>query len=197
MATWASISAATIVQERRWDAEYFVNAYNDYLNEIFGRSQQWVSLGKASSKLTSGHTPHHHDVSLGDTPFITVECIDPLALNLEKAKRVWVRHAEGELSRVLVKFGDVLITIKRRIALAYPVLNDPGRMVVNQDVAVMTPKPGLRPGYIAAVLVSRVGQYQALRYATEQMNPYINVTTLGRVVIPHERIASKLPLRML
>jgi hypothetical protein len=184
MAIWATTSAATVAIERRWDAEFFVNPYNDYLTHTFALWKDWVSLSDASAKLTSGHTPLRHDVSEGDTPFITVECVDPLALILEKSKRVWAHHVAGELSRVRVKRGDVLITIKRRIALACPILDEPGVMAVNQDVAVMTPKSGLRPGYIAAVLNSRIGQFQALRHATEQMNPYINVTTLGRVLIP-------------
>ncbi|MBI4663204.1 MAG: hypothetical protein HY735_30725 [Verrucomicrobia bacterium] len=134
MATWNSINAATIATERRWDAEFFVNPYNDYLTQTFSRWTDWVSLSSSSQKLTSGHTPLRHDVSEGDTPFITVECVDPLALNLEKSKRVWARHANGELSRVCVKRGDVLITIKRRIALACPILDEPGLMAVNPEL---------------------------------------------------------------
>jgi restriction endonuclease S subunit len=107
-----------------------------------------------------------------------------LGLNRQKAKRIWAHHAHGELKRACVSQGDVLITIKRRIAISTPILFEPGLMAVNQDVVVMTPKPGFRPGYIAAVLNSRVGQYQALRHATEQMNPYLNVGALGRLRIP-------------
>lgn len=182
--TWGSADAKQLASAHRWDAEFFVNPYNKYLHKMFLRWKNWVSLADASVKLTSGHTPLYHDVSEGDTPFITVECVDPLALNLEKAKRIWAYQARGELSRVCITPNDVLITIKRRIAISTPVVKGPGLMAVNQDVVVMTPKPGLRPSYIAAVLNSRVGQFQALRYATEQMNPYINVTTLGGLLIP-------------
>jgi hypothetical protein len=184
VATWAAIRASQVADASRWDSDFFINPYNEFLNELFARWRDWISLIDASERLTSGHTPLRHDVTQGDTPFITVECVDPLALNLEKAKRIWAHHARGELSRVRVRRGDVLITIKRRIAISSPVLDEPGLMAVNQDVVVMTPKPALRPGYVAAVLNSRVGQYQALRLATEQMNPYINVTTLGQLRIP-------------
>lgn len=184
MATWAAIQAEAITRAVRWDAEFFVNEYNEFLTSIFARWDDWISLAAASVKLTSGHTPLRHDVSVGDTTFVTVECVDPLGLDFDKSKRVWAHHALGELSRVCVKQGDVLITIKRRIGVSCPILEDPGLMVVNQDVVVMTPKPGLRPAYIAAVLNSRVGQFQALRHATEQMNPYINVGTLGQLLIP-------------
>ncbi|HLW80238.1 MAG TPA: hypothetical protein VKU44_11635 [Terriglobia bacterium] len=184
MATWATIEASEVANARRWDADFFVNPYNTFLIELFARWGDWISLVGASERLTSGHTPLRHDVTQGDTPFITVECVDPLALNLEKAKRIWAHHARGELSRARVRRGDVLITIKRRIAISSAILVEPGLMAVNQDVVVMTPKPAFRPGYVAAVLNSRIGQYQALRLATEQMNPYINVTALGQLRIP-------------
>ena len=184
MATWDTVRAKAVANSARWDAEFFVNEYNEFLRSIFTGWKEWISLADASSKLTSGHTPLRHDVSIGDTPFVTVECIDPLGLNYAKTKRVWMRHAQGELTRACAKKGDILITIKRRIGVSCPILDDPGLMAVNQDVVVMTPKAGLRPAYIAAVLNSRVDQFQALRHATEQMNPYINVGTLGQILIP-------------
>lgn len=169
----------------RWDAEFFVNSYSSYLDDVFRRWSDWEPLSKvAAKKITSGHTPRRHDVEIGDTPFITVECVNPLALDLAKTKRVWARHLAGELSRVKVSKGDVLTTIKRRIGISYPVLRDHGPIAVNQDVALITPKPAFRTGYLASVLNSRIGQYQALRYATEQMNPYINVQTLSQILIP-------------
>lgn len=184
MGTWATVEASNISEALRWDAEFFVNPYNEFLENIFAKRRDWVSLSAACKKLTSGHTPLHHDVSEGDTPFITVECVDPLTLNLQKAKRIWAYRARGELARVCVTRGDVLVTIKRRIAISVPIMTDPGLMAVNQDVVVMTPRREFRPGFVAAVLNSRIGQFQALRNATEQMNPYINVTTLGQLLIP-------------
>ena len=184
MSEWATVQAIDIAAASRWDAEFFVNPYNDYLNKLFARWTDWISLKAASDKLTSGHTPLRHDVTEGDTPFVTVECVDPLRLNADKTKRIWAAHAIGELSRACVSKGDLLITIKRRIGISSPVLDDPGLMAVNQDVVVMTPKKGFRPGYVAAVLNSRIGQFQALRHATEQMNPYLNVTSLGQLLIP-------------
>jgi hypothetical protein len=76
MEGWAAVGSSSITDSRRWDAEFFVTPYNDFLNEIFERWHQWESLESISSKLTSGHTPYHHDVSEGDTPFVTVECVD-------------------------------------------------------------------------------------------------------------------------
>jgi hypothetical protein len=184
MATWATEQAANITSAARWDAEFFVNPYNGFLEDLFSRWGAWVSLDDASVKLTSGHTPYHHDVSEGDTPFVTVECVDPLGINFGKTKRIWAHQASGELARVCVKKGDVLITIKRRIGNSCPVVEDLGLLAVNQDVVVMTPKGGMNPSFISAVLNSRVGKFQALRLSTEQMNPYINVETLGKVLVP-------------
>ena len=162
MSVWATTEASEIKRELRWDAEFYVNPYNEFLEELFQQQIQWITLQEAARRLTSGHTPLRHDVSRGDTPFVTVECVDPLWLDIGKTKRVWAYQANGELSRVQVKRGDILITIKRRIALSCPILRDPGLMVVNQDVVVMTPKRGLRPAFIAAVMNSRVGQYPSL-----------------------------------
>lgn len=184
MKQWKVINSDEISSHRRWDAEFYINPYNDYLKKLFKRWKSWSTLKDASVKLTSGHTPYHHDVSEGDTPFVTVECVSPLALNDEKLKRIWKRHAEGELSRASIAAGDVLITIKRRIGVSVPVFEASGLMAVNQDVVVMTPKPEFRPGFIAAVMNSRIGQFQAHRHSTEQMNPYLNVEALGQLLLP-------------
>jgi len=184
MSSTAAVGMSQVRSASRWDAEFFVNPYNAYLLTIFSRWGDWVSLASVSSKLTSGQTPLHHDVATGDTPFVTVECVEPLWLDMSKTKRVWEHDARGQLARACVARNDVLITIKRRIGVSCPILDDPDLMAVNQDVVVMTPKPGFRPAFIAAVLNSRVGRFQALRQATEQMNPYLNITALGQLLIP-------------
>lgn len=184
MAAFSPVASKDVFGADRWDAEFFVNNYNDYLSSIFRKWPNWMALKDVGTKLTSGHTPLHHDVDTGDAIFITVECVNELAIDLQKAKKVWTSDILSELRRVELSPGDVLISIKRRIANSCPILDSCPMMAVNQDVAVLTPKPGFLPSYVAAVLVSRVGKFQALRHATEQMNPYISVTTLGALQIP-------------
>jgi type I restriction enzyme M protein len=172
------------LRSSRWDAEFYANSYNVFLENMFRRWERWVPIAACALKLTSGHTPRHHDLEVGEVPFITVECVDPLDLNLEKSKRILGRHANGELRRANIVRGDVLITIKRRIANSYPVLFDGPLMVVNQDVALFRPNSDFLPSFVAVVMNSRIGKYQAYRTQTEQINPYLSVTSLGQVLLP-------------
>lgn len=184
MAVFSTVQNEDVVAAARWDAEFFVTEYKAYLSHIFSRWTHWVPLRAAARKLTSGHTPLRHDVDTGDSVFLTVECIDPLGIDFTKAKRIFASQIEGELQRVKLAQNDVLITIKRRIVNSCPILEPCPLMAVNQDVAVMTPKEGFLPSFVSAVLVSRVGKYQAFRCQTEQMNPYLSVTALGQLQIP-------------
>lgn len=184
MARFSIVRFKELSSAQRWDAEFFVNDYIEYLSRIFREWPNWTTLRDVAQKLTSGHTPLHHNVDTGDAPFITVECVDELAIDLQKAKKVWTADIVGELNRVRLAPNDVLITIKRRIANSCPILDTCPMMAVNQDVAVLTPKPGFLPSFLSAVLASRVGKFQALQHSTEQMNPYLNVTTLGELRIP-------------
>ena len=184
MAIIAEGRLSETTKNTRFDAEFFANPYLPFLERMFSKWDQWVSLRDTAQRLTSGHTPLRHDVDTGDCPFITVECVDALTLNMNKAKRVWQHHVDGELRRVKLKKGDVLITIKRRIANSCPIFEQPVTTAVNQDVAVLTPKPGFLAGYLAAVMCSRIGKYQAQRQQTEQINPYISVGSLGTLLVP-------------
>ena len=168
----------------RWDAEYFANDYRRFVARAFATWPEWVSLRKASTKLTSGHTPLKHDMDTGDCDFLTVECVSPLAIHFDLAKRVWRTAVDGELRRVRLAKGDVLVTIKRRIVDSCPVAETRGPTAVNQDVAVMTPTVDFLPGFVSAFLVSRIGKSQAFRNQTEQMNPYLSVGSLGGLMIP-------------
>jgi hypothetical protein len=168
----------------RWDAEYYANDYRAYVARAFASWPSWKPLSQAAEKLTSGHTPLRHDVDTGDCDFLTVECVSPLTIHFDLAKKVWRKAVEGELSRVNLKKGDVLITIKRRIIDSCAVEETYGPTAVNQDIAVMTPTGDFLPSFVSAFLVSRVGKYQALRKQTEQMNPYIPVGSLGTLMLP-------------
>jgi hypothetical protein len=143
------------------------------------------SIALIADSLVSGHTPHAHDLTVGDHDFITVECVESLQFDRSKFKAITSKQLTGELSRARLSAGDVVITIKRRIAKAVSVR--PGAGIdgaVNQDVAVLKPKPGWSAGYIAAFLCSTYGQGQAATLQTEQMNPYLSLPNLERVVVP-------------
>lgn len=141
-------------------------------------------LREVCSRLTSGHTPLRHDLSVGDVPFLTVECVSPLTIRTDLAKRVLRHHLVGELARVALQENSVLITIKRRICQATPCYGLALPALVNQDVAVARLREGWSPGYVAAYLVSDAGQALADRERTEQMNPYLPVGLLGNLLIP-------------
>lgn len=141
-------------------------------------------LREVCVRLTSGHTPLRHDLSVGDVLFLTVECVSPLTIRSDLAKRVLREHLVGELARVAIQEDSVLITIKRRICQATPCYGITVPAVVNQDIAVAQLREGWKPGYVAAYLVSRPGQALADRERTEQMNPYLPVGLLGNLLIP-------------
>lgn len=173
-----------IPNENRWDPEYFTSPHRDYIAKAFGRWKRWRPLREAVTKLTSGHTPRFHDVDTGDADFVTVECVSPLQMHPHLYKSVWQDAVKGELARVKLNKGDIVVTIKRRIVDAAVVGNLAKLTAVNQDVAVLVANDEYLPEFFATFLVSRLGKLQAFRNQTEQMNPYLSVGSLGELMVP-------------
>ena len=172
----------------RLDAEFVVNEYIAWLRGIQGK-RDFVPLSKVVGQIGSGHTPYKHDISQGDVGFITVECVGPLYFAEEKLKRITQEQFDDEFQTMRAVKGGVLCTIKRRICQAYPFFDTPSQpLAINQDVALLIPNEGVRPGYLAAYLSSKIGQRFADRQKTEQINPYIsgaNLRTLPITVLRH------------
>ena len=181
-----SVTELTTRQHRvgRLDAEYFASPLQVSVAAMEKSAGQWMVLPKLATSIKSGGTPLGHDLEHGEIPFVTIDCIEPLWLDISRTKRVSAEHRELLLRRVWLKSGDVVITIKRRIANAGVVYEDAAGAVVNQDVAVLKPNGLIPAEVIAASLVSHVGQDQARLLQTEQINPYLSVTSLRKLQLP-------------
>ena len=188
---------ASYAGDRRWDAEFYASDQRPLIEAMFERWHDWESLDDATIEMSSGHTPSDHDLEEGKAGFITIDCIDPLFLDRSRLKRINIEHVEGELKRARVGPGDVVVTIKRRLLNASPILGPAALIACNQDVVRMKPKAGVLPGFLAAVLNSRIGKSQATRNATEQINPYLSVPALKAIAVPKVEPSLQAPIHEL
>src|SRR5271166_572836 len=184
MTTVLAVSTNRERRTERLDAEYYASPLQGVVSQMAGTALEWITLPSAAMSLRSGGTPPGHRLDVGEVPFITIECIEPLWLDMSRTGRVLRIHREKLLRRVWLREGDVLITIKRRIANAAVVYAEAQDSVVNQDVAVLRPNGRIPPEVIVACLSSRVGQSQARLRQTEQINPYLSVTSLRKLTLP-------------
>jgi len=184
MARWSESQSHEVIIRGRMDGEYYSHPARQIETQLLSSPLAVYQLRQCCHRITSGHTPLRHDLTVGDVRFITVECVLPLLVNYALAKRVRFSHYSGELKRVALSYNSVVVSIKRRIANAAPCYNLVGATAVNQDIAVLNLRPGWTPGYVAAYLSSRFGQQLADREKTEQMNPYLPVGKLGNLLIP-------------
>lgn len=184
MAKWDHARYIDVIEHSRIDGEYHSHSGKLIEQSLLRSSLTLSRLKDCCEKITSGHTPLRHKLTCGDIFFVTVECVSPLRLNYALTKRVDTKHYSGELNRVALTEDCIVVTIKRRIALASPCYALKGKTVVNQDVAVLKLRQSWCPGYVATYLISKYGQQLADRERTEQMNPYLPVNKLGRILIP-------------
>lgn len=191
MAQWSQSRYKDVVGRGRMDGEYHSHSARNVENRLVKSGMTLSRLRDCCERITSGHTPLRHNLNLGDVFFVTVECVSPLLIDYGLTKRVNISHYYGELSRVALTSQCVVVTIKRRIAQASPCYDLRGETVVNQDVAVLRLRNGWNPGYIAAYLISKIGQQLADRERTEQMNPYLPVNKLGNLLIPRIEISAQ------
>ncbi len=145
---------------------------------------RFSTLSREVDFIGSGHTPYKHDVSIGEIPFITVECIGDLEFFDEKTKRITNEQYKSEYKNKIISKGSVVCTIKRRICKAYPFLSKTKEMALNQDVALIRPKADLLPSFLAVYFNCSFGQGLADSLKTEQMNPYISLVNLAKLPVP-------------
>jgi restriction endonuclease S subunit len=169
----------------RLDAEHFQPRYYHILDAIKKTKPQNITpLGNLVSFLTNGHTPLHHDLSIGDIPFLTAEHVFDFRINYESEKRILKEHHEGELKRTRLREGDFLITIKGRIGNAAIVENIPTPTNINQDVAMFRLNGELPPYYLMAFINSLAGKAFIQQYCTGQINPFLGLGNLRLIPIP-------------
>ena len=175
----AEVSLKEMMKVHRLDPEFASHSETKWLEKL-RRKHIFLPLSSFLEYISSGHTPYKHDMQQGEIKFITVECIGSLTIDKTKLKQIKQEHYDKEFQNNRVVKNSIVCTIKRRICKAYPFLEEPDEsMAMNQDVAILIPKPNIRPGYLATYLSSRVGQSFADRQKTDQMNPYISIGNLS------------------
>lgn len=185
MVRYSVVGYSDVLQQpdMRLDADFHSHPFRQKFLER-SKFVRFSVLGEEVNFIRSGHTPYKHDVSIGDIPFITVECIGDMEFFLDKTKRLTNEQYDEGYTNKKINKGSVVCTIKRRICKSYPFLVKTINMTINQDVALIRPGANLLPGFLASYLNCSFGQGLADRLKTEQMNPYISLVNLIQLPVP-------------
>lgn len=172
-------------QAGRFDAEFYQPKYARVIKELEKTKPDRIAiLGDFLQFLTNGHTPLHHDLSLGEVPFLTAEHVYDFRIDYASEKRILKEHHNGELKRTRLRNGDMLITIKGRIGNAAIAEGLPSQVNINQDVALFRLKEDLPPYYLLALLNSPAGKAFTEQYCTGQINPFLGLGNLKLLPVP-------------
>ncbi len=182
----------------RFDAEYYQPKYLKILETL--NTLKPIRIAKIDeyiNVLTNGHTPRHHDLSMGEVPFLTAEHILDFRINFNSTKRILTEHHHGELKRTRLIKGDFLLTIKGRIGNAAVVEELCEPVNINQDVALIRLTDNIPKYYLLAYINSAIGRLFVEQYCTGQINPFLGLGNIRLLPIPiferklMDRIAQK------
>ncbi len=189
---------AHVLGAGRWDSEFYKPKFHTVLNEVLKarnvRVEKYVSVGRLVSYLTNGHTPLHHDLTVGKVPFLTAEHVSDFRLDFSTDKRILQRHHETELARTAVRDGDILMTIKGKVGNCAVVRNSLPAANITQDVALIRLRNGIHPYFFAAWFNSLMGKQLVEQRSTGGINPFLGLGNLLGMPFPvlshpdHQRI---------
>lgn len=169
----------------RLDAEHFQEKFYAARKHLLQVGAiDFIPLTDLLSTLTNGHTPLHHNLSVGEVPFLCAEHVSDFEVNFASKKRILSEHHTGELSRTALQNDDVLLTIKGRVGNAAIVENVLGQVNINQDVAMLRLNNRLPPWYVVAFLNSVFGKLQTEQLCTGGINPFLGLFSIRRFEIP-------------
>jgi len=177
-----------ILYARRWDSEFYKPKYQRVIDAILKarkiKVERFVPVGQLVSYLTNGHTPLHHDLSVGEIPFLTAEHVSDFRLDFGTDKRILRLHHETELARTALRDGDILITIKGKVGNCAIVKNCPEAANINQDVALIRLRNGVHPYFFAAWFNSLMGKQLVEQRSTGGINPFLGLGNLRGMPFP-------------
>lgn len=183
---------------RRWDSEFYKPKYQGVLNATLKakrvKVEKFVLVSRLISYLTNGHTPLHHDLTLGEVLFLTAEHVSDFRLDFGTDKRILQRHQKTELARTALHDGDILVTIKGKVGNCAVVRNCPEAANINQDVALIRLRNGVHPYFFAAWFNSLMGKQLVEQRSTGGINPFLGLGNLRGMPFPiippkdHQRI---------
>ena len=177
--------AESFLSSGRFDAEHYKPKYDQVLEKLKSLNPlKMVHLEEISTNITNGQTPLRHDLSIGEVKFLTAEHIHDFKINYETNKRVLIHHHQTELTRTHLSKGDILITIKGRVGNAAVVEHLDELVNINQDVAMIRLTLDVNPHYVAGFLNSLMGKLLVEQASTGQINPFLSLGNLRKLVIP-------------
>lgn len=169
----------------RLDAEHFQEKFVAARRVLQAAgAKRFIPLPDLLVRLTNGHTPLRHDLSVGAIPFLCAEQVTDFNIAYECEKRILLEHHQTELARTAVRDGDVLFTIKGRIGNAAIAESVPGNVNINQDVALLRFNDVLPVWYVVAYLNSQFGKLQSEKMATGAINPFLGLFSIRQFEVP-------------
>ena len=180
MAVWMEVRLSQLSYDRRLDPEFYRP------EDISADSKLSSFLCRRLGNIASVTDGEHGSVPLSSSGirYLTAENIQPGYITVDSVRFVdeWVHRRNA---RAAVRPGDILISIKGtlgQVAVAESWL-PPANM--NRDVAIVKMQAkDIIPEYIAAFLLSRFGQYQALREGSGGVQQMITLGRLRTIRIP-------------
>lgn len=177
-----------LFQSRRWDGEFYKPKYQRVLDAVLNakkvKVERFVPVGQLLSYLTNGHTPLHHDLEVGEVPFLTAEHVSDFRVDFGTDKRILRRQHETELARTDLHDGDILMTIKGKVGNCAIVRNCPDFANINQDVALVRLRNGIHPYFFAAWFNSLMGKQLVEQRSTGGINPFLGLGNLRGMSFP-------------
>lgn len=173
---------------RRWDGEFYKPKYQRMIDAV-ARARKvrvggFAPVGRLVSYLTNGHTPLHHDLSVGDVLFLTAEHVSDFGIDFGTEKRILLRHHETELARTALRDGDILVTIKGKVGNCAVVRSCPDSANINQDVALVRLRKEIHPYFFAAWFNSPMGKQLTEQRSTGGINPFVGLGNLRQMPFP-------------
>jgi Type I restriction modification DNA specificity domain len=173
---------------RRWDSEFYKPKYKQVVETVLNakkvRVERFIPVGRLLPYLTNGHTPLHHDLTVGEVPFLTAEHVSDFRVDFGTDKRILQRHHETELARTDLREGDILVTIKGKVGNCAVVRNCPKTANINQDVALIRLRNGIHPYFFAAWFNSLMGKQLVEQRSTGGINPFLGLGNLKGMPFP-------------
>jgi type I restriction enzyme S subunit len=177
--------ASDVLRAGRLDVEHFHPKFEAAIEELKRKGAiHFIELGQMLFGITNGHTPLHHDFSIGEVPFLGAEHVKDFRIDYEPDRLITVEQHTGELARTRLQNGDLLITIKGRVGNTAVVEGLEKEVNINQDIARLRLTNALPHWYVAAFLNSRFGKLMIEKFSTGQINPFLGLANVRLLPIP-------------
>jgi len=177
-AIYQSISVNQISKEQRWDVPFNVELKNLYENQV-----QVVTIEEISRHLTNGATPLGAQFLDEGVHFYRAN--DVKRYNLDYFNHKYISKEQSKtLKRSILKFGDIIFTIKGKVGDVAVFPENQEESNINQDNALIRLKEGYDPYYFCGIFNSKFGLNQVKAFATETINPFLGLGNLKKLRLP-------------